>query len=91
MIKSFKDKKTRAFAEGGFVAAFEAFRKQGEKRLRILEAATSLNDLAQLPSNRFEALTGIRKGQFSIRINMQWRICFEWTNDSVGAENVDYH
>ena len=42
MIKSFKDKKTRAFAEGGFVAAFEAFRKQGEKRLRILEAATSL-------------------------------------------------
>jgi len=94
MIQSFKDKKTKAFAEGKFVPAFESFRKQGEKRLRVLEAAINLNDLAQLPSNRFEALTGDRKGQFSIRINMQWRICFKWTNDSVGAENVeivDYH
>lgn len=94
MIKSFKNKKTKAFAEGEFVRSFEAFRKQGEKRLRVLEAAISLNDLAQLPSNRFEALTGDRKGQYSIRINMQWRICFEWTNDLIGAENVeivDYH
>lgn len=93
MIKSFRDKKTKLFAEGEFVKAFEAFRKQGQKRLRILEAATSLRDLAQLPSNRFESLSGDRKGQYSIRINQQWRVCFEW-NDAAGAENVeitDYH
>ncbi|WP_083782904.1 type II toxin-antitoxin system RelE/ParE family toxin [Roseibium sp. TrichSKD4] len=58
----------------------------------ILDAAESISDLAALPSNRFEALSGDREGQFSIRINQQWRICFEWPDD--GPENVeivDYH
>ena len=73
---------------------FEAFRRQAEKRLRILDAAVSLRDLAQLPSNRLEALFGDRKGQYSIRINQQWRICFEWPKGGDSPENVeivDYH
>ncbi len=92
MIKSYRDKRTRRFAEGHFVKAFQGFSRQAEKRLDILEAAEVIGDLAALPSNRFEALSGDRKGQFSIRINSQWRICFEWTED--GPENVeitDYH
>ena len=90
MIKGFKDKKTQTFAKGGgFVRQFEPFRKQAERRLRILEAAESIRDLAQLPSNRFEALLGDRKDQYSIRINRQWRLCFEWPNNSDGPENVE--
>ena len=92
MIKSFRDRKTEAFAGGQFVKAFQGFSQQAEKRLEILDAAETIGDLAALPSNRFEALHGDREGQFSIRINQQWRICFEWTGD--GPENVeivDYH
>lgn len=73
---------------------FEPCRRQAEKRLRVLEAALTLGDLSQLPGNRLEALKGDRKGQYSIRINDQWRICFEWPADSDGPENVeivDYH
>lgn len=94
MIKGFKDKKTSAFAEGKFVRQFAAFKPQAERRLRILEAATGINDLVQLPSNRFEALSGDRRGQYSIRINQQWRICFTWPSRSDGPEDVeivDYH
>jgi proteic killer suppression protein len=92
MIKSYRDKKTRQFANGGHVRDFQGFGRQAEKRLEILDAAESIQDLVALPSNRFEALSGDRQGQFSIRINMQWRICFEWPAD--GPENVeitDYH
>ena len=63
-------------------------------RLDRLEAATSLKDLAALPGNRLEALKGSRQGQWSIRINDQWRICFEWPEGSPGPVNVeivDYH
>jgi len=70
------------------------FRKQAEKRLRILDAASSLADLAALNSNRLEALRGDRKGQYSIRVNSQWRICFEWPSEARGPLNVeivDYH
>lgn len=94
MIKSYRDRRTKDFANGKQVKAFQGFRRQAEKRLEILDAATSLNDLATLPSNRFEALKGNRKGQYSIAINMQWRICFEWPKTSTGPENVeivDYH
>lgn len=94
MIKGFKDKKTEKFAQGDFVKQFEPFRQQAEKRFRILEAAQDLKDLAQLPSNRFEALSGDRKGQYSIRINKQWRICFKWEQGSDGPDQVeiiDYH
>jgi len=69
MIRGYKDKKTQRFAEGERVRQFEPFRQQAEKRLRILEAATGLRDLAQLPGNRLEALAGDREGQYSIRIN----------------------
>jgi proteic killer suppression protein len=68
--------------------------RQAELRLDRLEAATNLSDLAALPGNRLEALKGDRRGQYSIRINEQWRICFEWPNGSPGPINVeivDYH
>lgn len=94
MIWSYRTKDSERFASGQRVAKWEVFREQAEKRLRILEAAASLSDLAALPSNRLEALKGERKGQYAIRINMQWRICFEWPKDGTGPENVeiiDYH
>lgn len=94
MIRSYRDKKTERFANGERVPRFEPFRRQAEKRLRILEAAVNLVDLRQLPSNRLEALKGDRQGQYSIRINNQWRICFEWPGNADGPENVeivDYH
>jgi len=94
MIKSFKDKRTRQFDEGQRIKAFQSFSRQAEKRLRVLEAADRIEALMALPSNRFEALTGDRQGQYSIRINDQWRICFEWGEDQDGPDNVeitDYH
>jgi proteic killer suppression protein len=94
MIRSYRDHRSELLAQGERVPGFESFRHQAEKRLRILEAATGLRDLAQLRSNRLEALAGDRKGQYSIRINQQWRICFEWPRGADGPENVeivDYH
>ena len=78
MIVSYRDKRTRDFAAGERVKAFSGIERSARLKLDRLEAATVLLDLAQLPGNRFEALKGDRKGQFSIRINDQWRICFEW-------------
>ncbi len=92
MIKSYRDKRTEAFAKGEFIKRFQGVSRQAEKRLEILDAAETLADLAALPSNRLEALSGDRAGQQSIRINRQGRICFEWPAD--GPENVeitDYH
>lgn len=94
MILSYRGKRTEAFAAGELARAFQRFERQGYKRLDILDAATSLTDLRTLPSNRLEALTGDRAGQFSIRINRQWRICFEWPEGAPGPSNVefvDYH
>ena len=94
MIKSYRDKKTRQFAEGARVREFAGFRHQAEKRLEILDAAPSLATLRNLRSNRFEALRGDRAGQYSIRINLQWRICFAWPSEEEGPSNVeivDYH
>ena len=92
MIKSYRGKKTEAFASGVFVKDFHRFKEQAEKRLEILDAAETLGDLAALPSNRLEALSGDRQGQHSIRINRQWRICFEWISDGPGnVEITDYH
>lgn len=93
MIVSFRDKRTREFAEGNWVKAFTGFERQAEIRLDQLDAATALTDL-DLPGNRLEALKGTRKGQYSIRINDRWRICFEWPKGSPGPVNVeivDYH
>jgi proteic killer suppression protein len=94
MIVSFRDKRTRDFAEGKYVKSFSGFSRQAELKLDQLDAATSLKDLVVLPGNRFEALKGSRKGQYSIRINDQWRICFGWPEHSPGPVNVeivDYH
>jgi len=77
---------------GNRVPEFQAFARQAERRLRVLDSADSLIALRMLPSNRFEALGADRIGQYSIRINRQYRICFEW--GTAGPENVeivDYH
>jgi proteic killer suppression protein len=94
VILSYRDKRTRDFAEGRRVKAFFAIERAGRLKLDRLEAATSMQDLAALPGNRFEALHGDRNGEFSIRINDQWRICFEWPSGALGPSNVeivDYH
>ena len=94
MILGYADKKTQVFAEGEFVSAFQGFADQASKRLAILDAATSVDDLRKLGSNRLEALSGNRHGQFSIRVNMQWRICFAWPSGANGPDDVqivDYH
>lgn len=90
----YRDKRTERFAAGERVREFQAFKEQAERRLDILEAAVSRHDLMRLPSNRFEALGGDRKDQFSIRINQQWRVCFEWPEDHDRPFNIeitDYH
>lgn len=92
MIKSFRGKRTETLYNGRCVKEFQVITTQAERRLQILDNATSLQDLRNLPSNRFEALRGDRLGQYSIRINDQWRICFEWENgDAHNVEIVDYH
>lgn len=94
MIISYRQKRTRDFAAGKWVKEFSGINRAARLKLDRLEAATSLRDLAALPGNRFEALAGDRKGQYSIRINDQWRISFEWPSGSPGPANVeivDYH
>ena len=90
----YRDKRLRQFAAGYRVRDFQSFERQLEKRLAILESAQSKDDLRLLNSNNFEPLIGDRKGQFSIRINQQWRLCFEWSdseNRAFNIEVVDYH
>jgi toxin HigB-1 len=90
----YRDRRTEDFANGERVKEFQAFERQAYKRLDILEAAPNKEALMQLPSNRFEALSGDRKGQYSVRINNKWRICFNWPDDSptpFNIEIVDYH
>lgn len=92
MIVSYRDKRTRDFAAGK--RGFGGIERPARMKLDRLECAAGLSDLAALPGNRFEALRGDRKGQYSIRINDQWRICFEWPKGSPGPVNVeiaDYH
>lgn len=90
----YRDKRTRAFAEGERVPAFQSFARQAYRRLEILENAETVQALMPLQSNHFEALKGNRKGQYSIRINRQWRICFEWPEEVFEPFNIeitDYH
>jgi len=92
MIKSFKDKNSSNLWAGKRVTKFQSFRLQALRRLDILNAAIRLEDLMLNPGNRFEALGGKRKGQFSIRINQKWRICFDWNGqDAINVEIADYH
>lgn len=94
MIVSYRDSRTADFAAGKHVKALSGIKRPARLKLDRLEAAATLKDLPALPGNRFERLKGDRKGQYSIRINDQWRICFEWPEKSPGPVNVeiiDYH
>ena len=94
MIVSYRDKRTSDFAAGKRVKAFSGIERAARLKLDRLEAAVALNDLAALPGNRLERLKGDRRGQYSIRVNDQWRICFAWTEGAPGPSNVeivDYH
>jgi proteic killer suppression protein len=92
VLRSFAGKKTEALWNGQRVPAFDAFRERAERKLVILDSATTLETLRALPGNRLEALKGDRKGQHSIRINDQWRLCFRWhEGDAYDVEIVDYH
>lgn len=92
MIRSFKCFDTEALSKGNRVNRFASIAAIARRKLRQLEVAANLEDLSVPPGNRLKALKGDRAGQYSIRINRQWRICFRWTE--AGGENVeivDYH
>ena len=94
MIQGYQDRRTAAFAAGEYVFAFQGFEDQAARRLSILNAARSVDTLRALRSNRLEVLRGDRAGQYPIRINRQWRICFSWPDGPAGpsgVEIVDYH
>lgn len=94
MIKSFGSRRTARFAAGERVKEFEAFSRRARQRLLLLDSAVSLGAIAAVPGNRLEALRGDRKGQHSIRINDQWRLCFVLNSEERCAEFVeivDYH
>lgn len=92
MIRSFRCRDTERLFQRESVRRFKAIESVARRKLDMLEAAHALQDLRVPPGNRLEALKGERKGQHSIRINDQWRVCFVWTDG--GAEQVeivDYH
>ncbi len=94
MILSYGDARTARFAAGERVKQFEPFRRQAEKVLDRLDMAASLADVSNFPGHKLEKLKGDRKGMWSIRINNQWRICFNWQGSAAGpsdVEIVDYH
>ena len=92
MIVSYRDKRTSDFVTGKRVKAFSGFERSAQFKLDRMQAATTVNDLSALPGNRFERLRGDWKGQFSIRINDQYRICFKWeAKGPTDVEITDYH
>jgi proteic killer suppression protein len=92
MIASYRDKETEKVATGIRVKKLEAIALSAQKRLMAIEAATRLEDLQVPPGNHLEALKGDRQGQHSIRINDQYRICFEWKEGKAhNVEITDYH
>ncbi|MCP4428226.1 MAG: type II toxin-antitoxin system RelE/ParE family toxin [Chloroflexi bacterium] len=93
MIKAFKNRETKKVFNGRFSKKLpHDIQRIAERKLILLHRSLTLNDLRVPPSNHLEALKGNRKGQHSIRINNQWRICFEWREDGVyGVEITDYH
>ncbi|MBP9940622.1 MAG: type II toxin-antitoxin system RelE/ParE family toxin [Comamonas sp.] len=92
MIRSFKCTHTQALFDGETVARFVNFRSVAERKLQMLHRAVIVEDLRMPPGNRLEALQGNRKGQHSIRINDQWRVCFVWADGhATRVEIVDYH
>ena len=92
MIRSFRDRATERLWMGEFVKRFGGIERQARRKLDMLHGARELADLRAPPANRLEALSGDRKGQHSIRINDQWRLCFTWTKEGpANVEIVDYH
>ncbi len=92
MIRSFRCKDTEALFNDYNVVRFRSFERVARRRLMYLHRAMNLTDLRVPPGNRLEALKGDRKGQYSIRINDQWRICFVWKQgDIFDVEIIDYH
>ncbi|OGL47038.1 MAG: plasmid maintenance system killer protein [Candidatus Schekmanbacteria bacterium RBG_13_48_7] len=92
MIKSFACKDTEKLFNDKRAKRFQSFEQQARRRLMVLHAAPNLDALLLNPSNKFHALGGKRIGQYSIRINSQWRLCFEWREGhSYNVEITDYH
>ncbi len=93
MIRSFKDKETEALFAGSFVRGLDRrIQQRAREKLKYLDSAADLRDLRIPPANRLEVLKGDRAGQYSIRINDQWRLCFRWKDgDAFEVEIADYH
>ena len=93
MIRSYGDRETESVAQRRRVRRLpEEIRRRAQRKLVILNNAADLNDLSVPPGNRLEKLSGNREGQYSIRINDQWRICFAWDEgDAYEVEIIDYH
>ena len=92
MIRSFKDTEAEALFSGRFSRRLQHVARVAQRKLQQLHAARALRDLAAFPGNRLEALAGKRRGQHSIRVNDQYRICFVWHDgDADDVEIVDYH
>jgi toxin HigB-1 len=92
MIRSFRSKDAERLHRRERVTRFRAIERVAQRKLRQLEAAVTLADMASPPGNRVEALNGERAGQHSVRINDQWRLCFRWKDgDAYDVEIVDYH
>ena len=92
MIRGFRNKETQSLFEGRCPRRWQAIRRVAERKLIQLNAAATLDFLRAPPGNHLEALKGVRAGQYSIRINEQWRLCFTWADGDVfDVEIIDYH
>lgn len=92
MINSFRCKETEALFNDCMILKFRTIERSARRKLLYLNRAKTLEDLQRLPGNRLEALRGDRKGQYSIRINDRWRLCFVWLNgNAYEVEIIDYH
>jgi proteic killer suppression protein len=93
VIRTFRDRDTQAVFQGEFVKRLDRrVQQHAREKLKYLDSAGDLRDLMVPPSNQLESLRGDRQGQYSIRINKQWRVCFKWKEgDAFDVEIVDYH